>query len=167
MVRSKLEFTVVRRYPYGRAQPTGQLIKNLPGVCIPLTISDYPVDRTRTGGIMKYRIIQSNKHLLIKISGDTIKNEALMAKRQLGPFLREIGIMVIIDLSGLEKCEPAVILGVLNGIKKEVGLNSGDLKLCSLIPEIEFYFKENRLDRIFNVYENLNRARESQKVRPK
>lgn len=110
---------------------------------------------------MKYNVIQSPNDLLIKISGETIKNEALLVKKQLGPYLRKIGILVIIDLSGLENCDPAVILGVLNGIKKEVNLNSGELKLCSLIPEIEFYFKENRLDRIFKVYDNLNRARES------
>ena len=60
-----------------------------------------------------------------------------------------IGILVIIDLSGLEEFEPAVILGILYGIKKEVSLNNGELKLCSLDPKIVFYFKENRLDRLW------------------
>jgi anti-anti-sigma regulatory factor len=140
------------------------LIKISPEVRNPLTIFLYlKTGMYRGRFIMKYKIIHSTNHLIIEISGDTIKNEALLVKKQLGPYLRRIGIMVIIDLSGLEECEPAVILGVLNGIKKEVGLNYGELKLCSLIPEIEFYFKENRLDRMFNVYEDLGRARESQR----
>ena len=112
---------------------------------------------------MKYEVINEIDHLLIKISGDTIKNEALFIKRQLFPHLRKIGIMVIIDLSGLDKFEPVIILGVLNGIKKEIGLNNGELRLCSLDPKIKFYFKENRLDRIFKVFEDLNTARESNK----
>lgn len=112
---------------------------------------------------MKYVVINGINHLLIKISGDTIKNEALLVKRQLFPYLRNIGIMVIIDLSGLEKFESVVTLGVLNGIKKEISLNNGKLRLCSLCPKIKLYFKENRLDRIFKVYEDLNTARESKK----
>jgi len=111
---------------------------------------------------MKYEIINGINHLLIKISGDTIKNEALFVKRQLFPYLKKMGTMVIIDLSGLERFESAIILGVLNGIKKEVNLNSGELKLCSLDPKIKFYFKENRLDWIFEVYDDLDTARASQ-----
>ena len=112
---------------------------------------------------MKYEVINGVNHLLIKISGDTIKNEALFVKRQLFPCLRKIGIMVIIDLSGLERFEPVIILMVLSGIKKEINLNNGELRLCSLDTKIKFYFKENRLDRIFKVYEDLNTARESKR----
>ena len=111
---------------------------------------------------MKYEVINGVNHLLIKVSGDTIKNEALFVKKQLFPYLRKIGIMVIIDLSNLKSTEPVVVLGILNGIKKEVSLNNGELKLCSLNPQIEFYFKENRLDRIFKVYDDLDTARASQ-----
>ena len=112
---------------------------------------------------MKYKVINENDHLLIKISGDTIKNEALYIKRQLFPYLRKVGIMVIVDLSGLERFEPVIILGVLNSIKKEISLNNGELRLCSLDSKIKFYFKENRLDRIFRVFEDLNTARESRR----
>ena len=111
---------------------------------------------------MKYKVINSTHHLLFKFSGDTRKNEALFVKRQLFPYLRKIGIMVIIDLSGLEEFEPAVNLGVLYGIKKEVSLNNGELKLCSLDPKIAFDFKESRLDRLFKVYADLNTARKPQ-----
>jgi anti-anti-sigma factor len=92
--------------------------------------------------------------LLIKISGDTRNNEALLAKKMLSPFLRNKRLTVIVDLKGLVAFEPVVLIGVLNGIKKEVEVSRGNLKLCSVRPEIKFYFEENRLDRIFRVCEH-------------
>ena len=103
---------------------------------------------------MKYKIIDNQDHLLIKISGDTRNNEALLAKKMLSPFLRNKRLTVIVDLKELVAFEPAVLVGVLNGIKKEVEFSKGNLKLCSVRAEIRFFFKENRLDRIFRVCEH-------------
>ena len=111
---------------------------------------------------MKYHIVEEGGFFLIKISGETRKNEALSAKRVLSPYLKEKGIKVIMDLKELEKFEPTTILGVLNGIRKEINLLRGGLKLCSLKPEILNYFKENRLDHIFQIYENEERAKKSE-----
>ena len=111
---------------------------------------------------MKYHVVEDAAFFLIKISGETRKNEALPAKRALSPYLKERGIRVIMDLKELEKFEPITLLGVLNGIKKEIDLLGGGLKLCSLKQEILNYFKENRLDQIFQVYEDEERAKKGE-----
>jgi anti-anti-sigma factor len=111
---------------------------------------------------MKYHLIEEDGLFLIKISGETRKNEAVVAKRRLTPYLKERGIRVIIDLRNSTSCEPIVLLGVLNGIRKEVALLGGCLKLCSLKPEIRDYLKENRLDQAFQIYEDEESARKSE-----
>ena len=67
------------------------------------------------------------------------------------PYLNRKGTTVILDLKELIRFEPVVLVGVLNGIKKEVELSNGKLKLRSPRPEIALYLKENRLDRIFQL----------------
>ena len=52
-------------------------------------------------------------------------------------------------------------LGVITSFKKEVDLMNGFLKICSLRPRINNYLSKNRLDRIFDIYENLNSAENS------
>lgn len=90
---------------------------------------------------MKYHIVEDAGFFLIKISGESRKNEAIFAKRVLSAYLKERGIRVIMDLKGLEKFEPITLLGVLNGVRKEIDLLGGNLKLCSLKPEILNYFR--------------------------
>jgi anti-anti-sigma factor len=87
--------------------------------------------------------------LVIKISGHTRNNEALMVKRLLFPHLQTKGVRVIVDLGGLTHFEPASLLSVLNSIRKEVNLRGGELRLCSLKPDTRDYFTQNRLDRVF------------------
>jgi len=38
----------------------------------------------------------------------------------------------------------------------------GRLKLCSLNADILHYFKENRLDQFFQIYENAEKAKKSE-----
>ncbi len=108
---------------------------------------------------VKYQIVEEKGLLLIKISGDTRKNEALLAKKVLFPYLKRKGIRVIVDLKELGRFELVSLLGVLSGIRKEVDFLRGDLKLCSLKPEILNYLKENRLDQIFQLYKDEEEAR--------
>lgn len=103
---------------------------------------------------MKYQIIDKRGYLLIKISGETRANEPLLVKKMLLPYLNRKEISVVLDLNDLVRFEPVALVGVLNGIKKEVDLLKGQLKLCSLRPELIIYFRENRLDRIFRVCED-------------
>jgi anti-anti-sigma regulatory factor len=100
---------------------------------------------------MKYHIVEDGDLLLIKISGKARKNEALLAKRLLSHYITEKGTRVIFDLKELEDFEPTTLLGVLNGIRKEIGFLRAGLKLC----------RENRLDQIFQIYEDEEMAKNS------
>jgi len=111
---------------------------------------------------MKYHIAEDDDFFIIKISGQPKKNEALQVKSILSSYLQERGIRVIMDLKGLEKFEPITLLGVLNGMRKEIDLLGGCLKLCSLKLEILDYFKENRMDQFFHIYEDEESAKKSE-----
>ena len=111
---------------------------------------------------MKYHIVEDGGFFVIKISGEPRKNEALPAKRMLFPYLKETGVRVIMDLKELKNFEPIILLGVLNGIRKEINLLGGGLKLCSLKPEILKYFRENRLDQFFKICEDEERAKKGE-----
>ena len=65
------------------------------------------------------------------------------------------------DFKELEMFEPITLLGVLNGMRKEIDLLGGCLKLCSLKPEMLKYFEENRMDQFFMIYENEEGAKKS------
>ena len=110
---------------------------------------------------MKYHITEEDGCCIIKMSGKTKKNEALMAKEVLSPHLKKKGIKLIMELKGLEKYEPITLIGVLNSIRKEVNLVCGELKVCSLTPEIHEYIRKNRLNRIFGIFEDKEAARKS------
>ena len=111
---------------------------------------------------MKYHLTKDNDFFIVKISGQPKKNEALQVKSILSSYLKERGIRVIMDLKELEKFEPITLLGVLNGMRKEVDLLGGCLKLSSLNPEILDYFKENRMDQFFKIYEDEESAKKSE-----
>jgi anti-anti-sigma factor len=111
---------------------------------------------------MKYHIAENDDFFIIKVSGQPKKNEALQVKSILSSYLKERGIKVIMDLKELEKFEPITLLGVLNGMRKEIDLAGGCLKLCSLNLEILNYFKENRMDQFFKFYEEEEMAKKSE-----
>ena len=110
---------------------------------------------------MKYHIVKNDNLFVIKISGQPKKNEALQVKSVLSTYLKEKGIRVIVDFEEIEKFEPVTLLGVLNGMRKEIDLLGGCLKLCSLNLEILNYFKENRLDQFFKIYKDEEGAKKS------
>ena len=111
---------------------------------------------------MKYNIVKDDDFFIVKISGQPKKNEALQVKSILSSYFKEKGIRVIMDLKELEKFEPITLLGVLNGMRKEIDLLGGCLKLCSLKLEILNYFKENRMDQFFMIYEDEKSAKKSE-----
>ncbi|MGB5158949.1 hypothetical protein [Desulfobacterium sp. N47] len=110
---------------------------------------------------MKYDVTKEDDFCLIIISGETRKNETILAKAVLSPYLVEKGIRMIVDLQELGKFEPVNLVGVLNSIRKEVHFLRGDLKLCSLKPKLINYLKENRWDNLFQIYENRETAKKS------
>ena len=110
---------------------------------------------------MQYDIIEGKNCFHIAISGKSRKNEPLLAKKMLLPFFKQKNIRLIIDLKDLREFDSVVMLGILNSIRKEVGFLEGDLRICSLNPELLNYFQQNRLDKIFYIYKDKENAENS------
>jgi anti-anti-sigma regulatory factor len=100
---------------------------------------------------MEYEFMYEEDFLIIKLSGSAEVNERLQAKESLTPYLQKSHQKVIIDLEHLAEKGGVYVVGVLNTIKKETQLLDGEVKLCSLKPELYHYFQENRLDQIFDI----------------
>jgi anti-anti-sigma factor len=118
--------------------------------------------------IMNYEFVYEEEFLIIKLLGSAEVNERLSVKRHLAPYLQGSSQKVIVDLEDLEGLdEPGgvYIVGVLNTIKKEFQLLGGEVKLCSLEPELYRYFKENRLDQIFAIGQSVESTKQSFKER--
>ena len=110
---------------------------------------------------MKYQLTEEDAFLLIKVSGKTRKNEAVLSNALLKPYLHKKGVKVIVDLKDLEKFEPIILLGILNSLKKEIDLLRGYLMVCSLKPEMEHCLRENHLEHLFHVFEDAQKAKQS------
>jgi len=110
---------------------------------------------------MKFETNYQDSFLVIKISGTVGWNERLLSQKSLFSSLQTSSRKVIVDLSDLKKGEIAYCLGVLNTLKKEIHLLSGEMKICSLRPEVSGYFRENRLDQIFHIESSVEAAKSS------
>ena len=108
---------------------------------------------------MNYEFLYSEDFLIIKLSGTTELNERLLVKEYLTPHLRQSCRKVVVDLEGLDEAEGVYILGVLNTIKKEFQLLGGEVKLCSLKPNLYRYFHENRLNQIFDIGQSIEETK--------
>jgi anti-anti-sigma regulatory factor len=115
--------------------------------------------------VMNYEFVYEEDFLIIKLSGAPEINERLLAKESLTPYLQQPHQKVIIDLENLAEKEGVYIIGVLNSIKKEFQLLDGEVKLCSLKPELYRYFQENRLDQFFDIGQSVKLIKENFKER--
>lgn len=104
---------------------------------------------------MNYQFVYEMDFLIIKLSGTAGVNERLSVKKYLIPHLQQPNQKVIVDLEALDEAGGVYILGVLNTIKKEFQLLGGEVKLCSLRPELYRHFQENRLDQIFDIGKSI------------
>jgi anti-anti-sigma factor len=111
--------------------------------------------------VMNYEFVYEEDFLIIKLSGSTGVNERLLVKEHVASHLQQPNQKVIVDLEGLNETEGVYLLGVLNTIKMEFQLMGGEVKLCSLRPSLYRYFKENRLDRIFDIVQPAEQAKRS------
>lgn len=114
---------------------------------------------------MNYEFVYEGDFLIIKLSGSAEVNERLLSKDSLTPYLQESHQKMIIDLENLAENGGVYIVGVLNTIKKEIQLLDGEIKLCSLKPELRRYFQENRLDQIFDIGLSVESTKQSFKER--
>jgi anti-anti-sigma factor len=117
--------------------------------------------KSKGKAVMNYEFEHEKDFLIIKLSGSTSINERLLVKKHLTPYLQQPDQKIIVDLEGLNETEGVYILGVLNAIKKEFQLLGGEVKLCSLEPELYHYFQENRLDQIFDIGQSVQQAKQS------
>jgi len=115
--------------------------------------------------IMNYKFVYEEGFLIIRLSGSAEVNERLLAKESLTPYLQQSHQKVIIDLENLAEKEGVYIIGVLNTIKKEFQLLDGEVRLCSLKPELYRYLQENRLDQIFDIGQSVELTKQSFKER--
>lgn len=114
---------------------------------------------------MNYEFEYEEDFLIIKLSGTAIVNERLLVKKYLTPHLQPSCQKVIVDLKGLDEPGGVNIIGVLNTIKKEFQLLGGEVKLCSLKPELYHYFQGNRLDQLFDIGQSIEQIKSSFKER--
>jgi len=112
---------------------------------------------------MNYEFVCEEGFLIMKLSGKVGVNERLSVKKRLAPYLERSCKKVIVHLQGLGESEGVHILGVLNTIKKEFELLGGEVKLCYLNPELIGYFRENRLDQLFEIVQSVEQAKKSSK----
>ena len=111
--------------------------------------------------VMNYEFVYEEDFLIIKLSGPTGVNDRLLVKEHLTSHLHQPNQKVIVDLERLKEAEGTYLLGVLNTVKKEVQLMGGEVKFCSLKPELYDYFQDNRLDQIFDIMQSVEQAKQS------
>ena len=95
----------------------------------------------------------------------TLTDEKILEETQLqaleGSFMPLIeqnpGIQLIIDFSQV-KFLTSSVLGLLIRISKKVYETDGKLRLCSISPKILEVFKITRLDKIFEIYPDVDEA---------
>lgn len=110
---------------------------------------------------MNYEVEYLDDFLIIKLSGTVGSNERLLSKRSLLSSLQPSYRKVIVDLGELKSGGAGYCLGVLNTIKKEVQLIGGKMKICSLSPAAARYFRENRLEEMFEIEPSIEHAKRS------
>jgi anti-anti-sigma factor len=110
--------------------------------------------------LMNYDFAYEEDFLIIKLSGTAEVNDRLLTRESITPYLKKSYPKVIVDLEEVGEQEAISILGVLNVIKKEFQLVGGEVKICSLRPKLLRYFKENRFDKIFDIKESVDQAKQ-------
>jgi anti-anti-sigma regulatory factor len=110
---------------------------------------------------MRWDFVSGCDCLVIKLSGNTLANERLLAKSLLMHHLCSPKPRVIVDLSDLNEQGGGYVLGILNMIRKEVAILGGQMKLCGLAPKLYLFFRDNRLLEIFETKRTLGQAKSS------
>ena len=107
---------------------------------------------------MEYQIIEKKNYYIVKILGIFSRHAVYSLKLSLKPLLTKPKPRIAIDLGGFtfEKSEIIYQIGLLNAIRSRVKLAGGTLKICSLTPILKHYLFENRLNSLFDLYEDLD-----------
>lgn len=112
---------------------------------------------------------KANPNLSLEFRGQvvvtTLTDEKILDEDQLqsleGSFLPLVeqtpGIQLIIDFSNV-KFLTSSVLGLLIRISKKVYEINGSLRLCSISPKIQDVFRITRLDKIFEIHDDVDTA---------
>jgi len=111
---------------------------------------------------MKCHIIEKRGFAVARISGPVDKKAPFLIRSIVHAEFNGRQPKVILDAENLDESSNITMqLAVITAFKKEVDLMNGFLKICSLRPHIKNYLLKNRMDRIFDTYEDLNSAEKS------
>ena len=111
---------------------------------------------------MKCHVIEKRDSIVIEIGGSLNKSIPFSVRDILRPWQSRTEPRIALDMGGIDEDGDIIAqLGVIAAFKKEVDIMNGFLKVCSLRPHIRNYLLKNRLDRIFDIYGNLNSAENS------
>ena len=111
---------------------------------------------------MKCNIIEKRDFIIVEIGGSLNQDVPFSVRDILRPWRTRTEPKIAVDLGGINEDRDVVTqLGVITAFKREVDLMNGFLKICSLRPRMKNYLVKNRLDRIFDIYENLSSTENS------
>jgi len=111
---------------------------------------------------MKCHIIEKRDFTVARISGPVDKKTPFLIRSIVHAEFNGKQPKVILDMENLDNSSSITTqLAVITAFKKEIDLMKGFLKICSLKPRIKNYLLKNRMDRIFDTYEDLNSAEKS------
>ena len=111
---------------------------------------------------MECLIVEKRDFAVARFSGSIKKNAPFLIRSMVHAEFNGRQPKVILDVENLDDNSSITTqLAIITAFKKEVDLMNGSLKICSLRPHIKNYIRENRLGKIFDIYEDLNSAEES------
>ena len=111
---------------------------------------------------MKCHVIEKNDFIIVEIGGLLNKGIPFSVRNILHPLRSRTKPKIAIDLGGIDEDADIIAqLSVIAAFQKEVDLMNGFLKICSLRPRIKNYLLKNRLDKMFDFYEDLTSAENS------
>ena len=111
---------------------------------------------------MKCNIIEKRDFIIVEIGGSLNQDVPFSVRDILRPWRTRTEPKIAVDLGGIDEDRDVVTqLGVITAFKREVDLMNGFLKICSLRPRMKNYLVKNRLNRIFDIYENLSSTENS------
>lgn len=111
---------------------------------------------------MKCIIVDKKSYSVARFSSSVTKNVPSLIRSIVHAEFNGRRPKVILDAEELDDSGSMTTqLAIITAFKKEVDLMNGSLKICSLRPRIKNYMLNNGLDRIFDIYEDLNSAETS------
>ncbi len=111
---------------------------------------------------MECHIIEKKDFTLVRISGPIRRTASFMIRNTINREFRSMEPRIILDMEDIsEKEDISQQLAIMNVFKKETDMMNGSLKICSLALKMKAYLVNNRLDRMFDIYETLDSAENS------